>query len=359
MMVVPLQVVLLLGAGQGVVLGVLLAGKRGGNSCANRILAAVLGLISLSILLHVFSHAGLLPLGEAHKSLITVLALLVAPLVRWYGLALARPGFRLQRRMLASLAPCALALLVILLAALGVLPAAPAAALVTLLGFLGVAAFIGLAQLDLYRHARRLRDHFSTLEKINLRWLRLFLFGLTLFWGTAGVFDLFFRALSWDIVWLVSCAVIYLIGYFGFVQPDVFSAAPAAVDDRASRKYEKSALTDELADAYLKKLQELMRERRLFLERDLSLATLAQIAGLSPHHLSQVLNERLGRNFYDYINSQRIAEAERLLAAADAPEQNIAAVAFAVGFNTLSAFNAAFRKFNGQTPSRYRRTCRS
>jgi AraC-like DNA-binding protein len=172
------------------------------------------------------------------------------------------------------------------------------------------------------------------------------------------VFDVLFKAGSWDVVWGASCIVIYLIGYFGFMQPEVFSTPLEMTPDGMSpgtQKYEKSSLSAEMAEAYFRRLVATLEADKLYLDKDLSLSRLAKRLGIPLHHLSQVINERTGSNFYDFINAQRIEEAKRLLLDPKMSNRSIASVAFDAGFNSLSAFNAAFKKFVKSTPSQFRK----
>ena len=61
----------------------------------------------------------------------------------------------------------------------------------------------------------------------------------------------------------------------------------------------------------------------------------------------------LQQNFFDYINSQRVAEVQRQLSNAVSATA-ILDLALAAGFNSKSTFNAAFRKHSGMTPSAWR-----
>jgi AraC-like DNA-binding protein len=86
------------------------------------------------------------------------------------------------------------------------------------------------------------------------------------------------------------------------------------------------------------------------------LQKLAERLGISPHHLSQVINERLNQNFFDFVNQYRVGEAKRQLLDAKKKHYSIMAIAGDVGFNSKSAFNAAFKKHANVTPSEWRRT---
>jgi AraC-like DNA-binding protein len=120
------------------------------------------------------------------------------------------------------------------------------------------------------------------------------------------------------------------------------------------KKYEKSTLTDEIQDQTLARLEILMQEKIVF-ERRFFFALASQKLGVSPHHLSQILNESLGQSFFDYAAQWRIAEAKKLLVSSENQHIKIEEIAEMVGYNSKSAFNTAFKKIVGQTPSQYRK----
>jgi AraC-like DNA-binding protein len=120
-------------------------------------------------------------------------------------------------------------------------------------------------------------------------------------------------------------------------------------------KYAKSGLNDHQLIAYKQRLEEIMRLQRVFLWPDLTLPKLAETVDCSINHLSQVINSGFGMSFFDYLNQYRIERAQELLAKLDGEGGAILNIAFTVGFNSNSAFYAAFKKCVGQTPAQYRR----
>ena len=128
------------------------------------------------------------------------------------------------------------------------------------------------------------------------------------------------------------------------------SEAPA----EPKKKYEKSALSEELEDAVLTKLTLLLKTEKPYLESDLSLPKLASRLNTSPHHLSQLLNDRLGQNFFDWLATYRIAEAKLLLNDPAMTHIKIDEIAEKVGYNSPSAFHTAFKRLTNQTPAQYR-----
>lgn len=121
-------------------------------------------------------------------------------------------------------------------------------------------------------------------------------------------------------------------------------------------KYAKSGLSEARLSAYRQRLETVMVSRQAWLRSDLTLPKLARLVDCSVNHLSQVINAGFGMTFFDYVNRYRVEHAKRMLTEARGDESEILNIAFAAGFNSNSAFYAAFRKFVGQTPARYRRS---
>ncbi len=122
-----------------------------------------------------------------------------------------------------------------------------------------------------------------------------------------------------------------------------------------TRKYAKSGLNSEQLADYKSRLERIMQSQKLFLKPDLTLPKLAQAVDCSVNHLSQVINAGFGMSFFDYLNQYRIEYARELLTRRDEQDAAILNIAFAVGFNSNSAFYAAFKKRLGQTPAQFRR----
>ena len=98
-----------------------------------------------------------------------------------------------------------------------------------------------------------------------------------------------------------------------------------------------------------------MQHDKLYLEPELTIDALAATIVCSRHHLSQALNEKLGKSFYDCVNHYRVEEAKLLLADDGRAAHKITSIAYDAGFNSISTFNDVFKKNTGVTPSQYRK----
>jgi AraC-like DNA-binding protein len=99
-------------------------------------------------------------------------------------------------------------------------------------------------------------------------------------------------------------------------------------------------------------LQQYFERQQPYLDPQLDLQRVAQECGYSRNQISYLLNQVLGQSFYRYVNQARL---QHLLNALDSatPAVRIDALAFAAGFNSLSAFYNCFRQHTGLSPKAY------
>ena len=85
---------------------------------------------------------------------------------------------------------------------------------------------------------------------------------------------------------------------------------------------------------------------------EISLDTLAELAGYSKFHFSRLFKQYNSMSYLQYINQRRIRAAETLLLNPTIP---ITEVAMQAGFSSLSTFNRIFKEIKHCTPSSYQR----
>ncbi len=88
------------------------------------------------------------------------------------------------------------------------------------------------------------------------------------------------------------------------------------------------------------------------LHEDLSVERVAKHCAYSPSHFRNLYRRRMGLSLGAYIREMRISRAQELLSSSDL---NITEIAYAVGYRSVYAFSAAFKKMTGTPPLRYRR----
>ena len=84
---------------------------------------------------------------------------------------------------------------------------------------------------------------------------------------------------------------------------------------------------------------------------ELRLATLADIAGMSPSAFSRFFKLHTGRNLSEYIIDMRLGYASRMLVDTT---KSVSEICFSCGFNNLSNFNRIFKRKKGCAPTDFR-----
>ena len=114
-----------------------------------------------------------------------------------------------------------------------------------------------------------------------------------------------------------------------------------------------STLDDETATSFLTRLHDFIDQKSPYLNPALSLRSLAEQIEIHPNQLSWLLNEKVGKNFNEFINQLRVEYFKKL--AVDPANSHISLIglAYESGFNSKTVFNTAFKKTTGMTPKEY------
>jgi ligand-binding sensor domain-containing protein/AraC-like DNA-binding protein len=153
----------------------------------------------------------------------------------------------------------------------------------------------------------------------------------------------------WKTWWFYSIMV--LAAFFIILGIHLFRVRQ--IIKKLEKKYEKTAIKPEQADAYLKVLLNYMKLGKPYLDPNLNSQKLSKLVAIPYHYLSQIINNKLNKIFFDFINEYRIADAIKKLKDPKESQKSIQQLAQEVGFNSQSAFNRAFKKITSQTPSDY------
>jgi AraC-like DNA-binding protein len=123
----------------------------------------------------------------------------------------------------------------------------------------------------------------------------------------------------------------------------------------AHTKYKSSSLSEEKSKKIKGTIMELMDRDQIFLDSTLTLNRLSQMIGINPKHISQCINTEFDLSFSDFVNTKRIEIAKEKLVNPANQDYKIAYIAYSSGFESLSSFNSAFKKYTGMTPSTFRK----
>ncbi|WP_224994517.1 AraC family transcriptional regulator [Cesiribacter sp. SM1] len=382
-----LDIILFIGAGQGILLALLLF-SRGTNKRNNRILGTLLGLLALHLVLVGNDNATFF-LEYPHLSRITwTLPLLYGPLIFLLTTSLTAPRFKWRWRYLLLFTP--FILFVGILMPYYLLPAQEKIAYLSNyevvlqedFGWMNQITnvvhvfFLAISLLKLRTYVQRLHSLYSDEQHMRLLWLRDLLWGVFLILAFS-VLVFYSRKWGWPLLsavypyhFLGVVVLLYWIGYKALGQPLLFRADPMlgtlepqlpAIEQRdtggATELKDSVPLPLAVADSTLTdqaaQIQNAMEQDKLYLDPELDLVKLAQHLDMPRYQVSAVLNGVIQKKFYDFVNEYRVAEFQRLAADPHYAHYTLLALAHEAGFNSKSTFNAVFKKNTGQTPSQY------
>lgn len=112
----------------------------------------------------------------------------------------------------------------------------------------------------------------------------------------------------------------------------------------------KSLMSVEEVNYFTDILEDLMQNDHQYLDTSLTLRTLAETINLHPNKLSWLLNERLEKNFNDYVNSYRLKDFQKKAIDPQYSHLTLLGLAYESGFTSKSVFNEFFRKNTSLTP---------
>lgn len=354
---------------QGCFLFLVFAVRPGGNRLAARLMQALLFLFGLSNFDDLLLSTGFYRTAPALFGYSFGALFAYGPLFYLYIRAVASPGFRWKRtawfHFLPALLYVALNLPFLIL---------PGYVKIRLLddfvaGRLPVRSFdlaVSAAQtlhlffyiLLVYREVRTIRrlpetDVFRVSLQKRASWLDTLLVLFFLFW--CALTALFAANLSAGhyiaganyAFTILTSAVLYAVAFKLILHPELVtpgfeqkygSLRPGAAEERNA----------------LEQLKRLLEQEKSFTDPGLTLGALAARLNISPHRLSMLVNDKYGVSFSDFINKCRVEEFIARLNDPRFAHYTLHGLALEVGFNSKSAFNAAFKKITGKPPSAFK-----
>lgn len=211
----------------------------------------------------------------------------------------------------------------------------------------------------LNKHKLLIDNNFSNTERINLNWLRSFIWGVGLLFLTViivlvtrDVIGLIYPFNADFIFYSIIVFAILSLGYFGIRHQNIFADnVVIEVEEKTKATYQKSTLKEDQATEKHNLLVDLMDSRKPYLDPDLTLNSLANLLDIRPHHLSQIINQFEEQNFNDFVNKYRVEEF--IDRASQVSHLSFLGIALDSGFNSKSTFNTVFKKHKGATPSQF------
>lgn len=215
----------------------------------------------------------------------------------------------------------------------------------------------------LIKHKKNVLKLHSNKQGVNLNWL----YNLILIFPLLLIIHLVFELSSEEnyivyFSYFMLFIILFYSGYHILQQREIFDLTPQQNLQLVNEPLQKvSVQKEEIIDKNLVleiaiKLEQLMKEEKPFLNKNLSLTTLSDKLNTRTHILSFVINTHYNVNFYTYVNKFRLDYCTSLLKNPKKQYLSIEGVAFEGGFGSKSTFNTLFKKHMGITPLQYKNT---
>ena len=369
-----LIVLSLLGAFQGLLFGFALLGIKRGNKIANRLLSALSFTISIFLfgaLLRTTSYDSTMPhLSRIHDPF----SFLFSPLLFLYINTLIGKKTSFSRRNFLHFVPFAVCIVYLIPyffqstetklqsiidehqhPGLGLWYYARSAVIIV-----QSLVYLSLSVLTVGQYFRRIKMGAVQINLAVMTQVRFLVISVLTIW-ILGVLRYAFDHTSQTnlLVPILAAAMVYGLGYISLKNPEVLSEAPempTTLSPLPTVKYEKSTLSAERSEQYLKKLLQIMETEKPYMNSEVTLQKIAERLSIPPHHLSQIINERLKQSFSDFINGYRIEAVKKMFLDPEKKHYSLLAIAEEAGFNSKSSFNSVFKKHTNTTPSEFRKT---
>ncbi|MBW1298531.1 helix-turn-helix domain-containing protein [Aquimarina litoralis] len=204
-------------------------------------------------------------------------------------------------------------------------------------------------------YQREEKANLSYAQKVQ-KYIGVFLIGISFFmvlWIVSYLNNFFIRRrelafVSYHLIWVSIPVFIYIVGFFSLKQPEIFR-----IPLLKKKKITKERLDGEELENLKKSLEDLMVNKKIYLNNELTLKDLSRELNTSTNNVSWLLNNIHKCSFYDYINTYRVQEFVTKIQNGEHFTHTILALSLDSGFNSKSTFNKAFKMIKNDTPSNY------
>lgn len=215
---------------------------------------------------------------------------------------------------------------------------------------------------QLLKQYKRERKEYSAIDLFEIRWWTSFciLTGLLIV-VVLIVKGFYLRDIGDHIIASFFTFIIYISAITELIRPTVQAPDLQLITQKSRNEYypespdnKNAGYKEEKKEEIRNKLNEIMEQQKLYLDSSVSIEEVSRQIREPGYLVSQVINERMNLTFYDWIARYRVEEAKLLFLDSKTRVYTIEQIAEEVGYNSKSAFNKAFKKFTGCTPSEYR-----
>lgn len=359
--------IILTGIVQGLVFGFVVFSSKKYRAKSTLLLGILIVVFSLTNLQYYLGDTAIITTRQLFGIIWFPGQLLSGPLLLFYGLKLLYPEKPISRRAKMILLPFIILFIVITYLKITMADVDKKTYMQAILPIEAIVEFSSLIIdtcivvwlfLAIRKVDRTSKDFKLSQVRPELRWfstLLVILFSLCFLWLYVAVLMFLGKSTEnlWYIMWIALSIIIYWIGHVGIYKFGVMEE----IKKIRSHSLDRSSIvvvTNKQKSEHLTLFENLIINKKYFLDPELTLDKIADELNLSKSHLSRLINKELQTSFPDYINGLRIKEAQYYLKHPDFSNYTLVAIGLEAGFASKTTFNNTFKKVTGMTPSEFR-----
>ncbi|WP_299246031.1 helix-turn-helix domain-containing protein [uncultured Aquimarina sp.] len=214
-------------------------------------------------------------------------------------------------------------------------------------------------------------QYYTHISPNDVNWLQKFLYGTVIVFGidiSLTIYELVFPGISFS-VGIISFFIVFLIvylAYHGISQTKIL--LPEFLFTKEEISFEQDSSKNEInnprnkviydlkeMNSLKQELEKLIQKEKWYLIPELSLKSVSEELQISDKKLSYLLNQYMNVSFYDYINYLRVEEVKQKILDPSYAQYTLLGIALDCGFNSKTSFNRTFQRFEGITPSNFKK----
>ncbi len=211
------------------------------------------------------------------------------------------------------------------------------------------------------KYKSKVQQNFSSTHKIGLKWVSQLFFGFLFIMSfdfLLSVMAISFSIIDGSNASMISTLAFTIFMYFITIKGKLSSQIYQLRNLEDVPKLENNPIQEEEI-GHLKlvaeKVLQLMENGKFFREEGLSVKEFADKIEEKPYVVSRAINACLGKNFFELVNGYRVEESKNLILDEKLSHLSMVGIAFEAGFSSKTAFNTAFKKYSGMTPSQFKK----
>jgi AraC-like DNA-binding protein len=222
--------------------------------------------------------------------------------------------------------------------------------------------FIGYCFLSLklfYTIKKTLKQHYSHIKDKDFSWLEIFILSMTAVISVDLIITLSEIFFEYNVLWddfialIILIIAMFVLGYNGLKQSTIF--LPYLLIEKQDKTTDFNSGSTADSQVLKSKIENILVEKKLYLNPELTLRILSEEINLSERRLSAFLNNKMQISFYDLINSYRIKEAKTRLISNEYSNYTMEGIGESCGFKSRSTFFKIFKKEIGISPSAFKK----